>query len=86
MLRVFATILVLAGFLYAMEMSGVKVEFRGNTLSVNGKSYTLGKNLVIESPTGERLNIDALNYARAIRMEFNKAGEVIHIKILGWWD
>ncbi len=86
MLRVFAISLILFGFLHALELSGVKVEVRGNTLSVDGRSYILGKNLVIESPTGNQLNIDALNYARAINMEFNRAGEVIYIKILGWWD
>ncbi len=86
MVRLFFLALVLVGIVVGLELNGIKAMVKGDSLIVNGKSYKLAKDVIVESPTGERLGVDVLQHARTIKVEFNQANEAKHIKILGWWD
>jgi hypothetical protein len=39
----------------------------------------------IEGPYGQEITLDSLNSAKTIRLEFDKNGKVIFIKIMEWW-
>lgn len=82
-------LLVLAlffGLVFGVELNQVKVKVEGNSLSVDGKRYTFSKDVRVENQFGEELPIESLAFARSIKLEFDQAGNVRLIKVLGWWD
>ncbi|MFN3870259.1 MAG: hypothetical protein ACK4MW_02095 [Aquificaceae bacterium] len=74
------------GLAFGVELNQVNVRVEGNSLKVDGKKYTLSKNVRVEDQFGKELSIENLSAARSIKLEFDQSGNVRLIKILGWWD
>ncbi len=77
--------LLLVSLSVASELRDVQIEVKGNTIMVNKKGYTLSKDIKIEGPSGQELTLESLPSAKTIRLEFDKNGRVIFIKVLEWW-
>ena len=69
----------------ALELRNVQIEVKGSTIIVDKKEYKLSKYAKIEGPYGQEITLDSLNSAKTIRLEFDKNGKVIFIKIMEWW-
>lgn len=77
--------LLLVSLSVALELRDVQIEVKGNTIMVNKKEYTLSKDIKIEGPSGQELTLESLPSAKSIKLEFDKKGRVIFIKVLEWW-
>lgn len=69
----------------ALELRNVQIEVKGSTIIVDKKEYKLSEDAKIEGPYGQEITLDSLNSAKTIRLEFDKNGKVIFIKIMEWW-
>ncbi|MFN3599108.1 MAG: hypothetical protein ACK4VK_05155, partial [Aquificaceae bacterium] len=64
------------GLAFGLELNQVNVKVEGHKLFVNGKSYSLSRDVKVENIAGEELPLESLWSTRAIRLEFDKAGNV----------
>ncbi|HAV40698.1 MAG: hypothetical protein AB1353_00275 [Aquificota bacterium] len=77
--------LLLVSLSLALELRDVQIEVKGDIIMVNKKEYTISKDVKIEGPSGQELTLESLPSAKTIRLEFDKRGKVIFIKVLEWW-
>lgn len=77
--------LLLVSLSLALELRDVQIEVKGDIIMVNKKEYTISKDVKIEGPSGQKLTLESLPSAKTIRLEFDKRGKVIFIKVLEWW-
>jgi hypothetical protein len=83
--------LVLLLMLSALSLAGEVIQgpfiIKGNYLYARDKLVgTLAKHVVIIKTDGSAVEPASLQFARAVEIEKDPAGNIIQIKVLGWED